>query len=61
MDTADLHVITAAIDNGADELCTNDSTTLSYDPIGSLRVRTAVSLAAELGLVDLSPSIHVRQ
>jgi len=43
MDTADLHVITAAIDNGADELCTNDSTTLSYDPIGSLRVRTAVS------------------
>lgn len=62
MDTADLHVIAAAIDNDADELCTNDSTTLSYDPIGSLGVRTAASLAAELGLIDLSASpIRVRQ
>jgi len=56
IDIADLHVITGAIDNNADELCTNDSATLSYDPIGSLRVRTPISLAAELGLIDLSAS-----
>lgn len=56
VDIADLHVIAGAIDNGADELCTNDSTTLSYDPIGSMRVRTAPILAAELGLLDLGAS-----
>jgi hypothetical protein len=32
IDIADLHVITGAIDNNADELCTNDSATLRYDP-----------------------------
>jgi hypothetical protein len=51
IDIADLHLIAGAIDNGADELCTNDSATLSYDPIGSLRVRTATDLASELGLI----------
>lgn len=56
IDIADLHVIAGAIDNRADELCTNDGTTLGYDPIGSLRVRPAVTLAAELGLIDLSAS-----
>jgi hypothetical protein len=56
IDIADLHVIAGAIDSGADELCTNDGTILGYDPIGSLRVRPAVSLAAELGLIDLSAS-----
>jgi len=54
MDIADLHVIAGAIDNGAEELITNDGTTLGHDPIGSLRVRTAVSLAGELGLIDMS-------
>lgn len=56
IDIADVHVIAGAIDNGAEELCTNDSTTLGYDPVGSLRVRTAISLAGELGLIDLSES-----
>lgn len=56
IDIADLHVIAGAIANGADVLCTNDSVTLGYDPIGSLRVRTAVGLCGELGLIDPSPS-----
>ena len=56
IDIAELHVIAGTIENGADELCTNDSTTLGYDPIGSLRVRPATSLAPELGLIDLSAS-----
>lgn len=56
IDIADLHVITGAIDNHADELCSNDARTLSYDPIGSLRVRRSIDIAADLGLIDLSAS-----
>jgi hypothetical protein len=56
VDIADLHVITGALDNGADEICSNDKTTLSYDPIGSLRVRRPVDLAMELCLIDMSES-----
>ena len=56
VDIADLHVIAGAIDNHADELCSNDARMLSYDPIGSLRVRRSVDIAAELGLIDLSAS-----
>jgi hypothetical protein len=56
VDIADLHVITGAIDNGADELISNDARTLGYDPIGSLRVRRPLELAVDLGLVDLSAS-----
>ena len=52
VDIADLHVICGAIDNGAQVLCSNDTKTLSYHPIGSLQVRTAPDLAAELGLLD---------
>lgn len=56
MDVADLHVIAGAIDNHANELCTNDSLTLGYDPIGSLRIRSPRELAGELGLIDLNAS-----
>jgi hypothetical protein len=56
VDIADLHVITGALDNGADEICSNDTTTLSYDPIGKLRVRRPVDLALELGLISLRES-----
>lgn len=56
VDIADLHVITGALDNGADEICSNDKATLSYDPIGCLRVRRSVDLAMELGLIDMSES-----
>ncbi|HEU4974964.1 MAG TPA: hypothetical protein VFT50_07705 [Baekduia sp.] len=52
VDTADLHVICGAIDNGADVLCTNDAKTLGYHPIGALEARTATHLATELGLLD---------
>lgn len=51
LDIADLHVITGAIANRADVLCTNDGALLGYDPIGSLRVRTAVDIAGQLGLI----------
>jgi hypothetical protein len=54
VDVADLHVITGAIDNNADGLCSNDARMLSYDPIGSLRVRRSTDIAADLGLIDLS-------
>lgn len=54
IDIADLHVIAGAIDNTADLLCTNDSRTLSYDPVGSLRIVRAGDLADELGLIDTS-------
>lgn len=56
VDIADLHVITGALDNGAEVLCSSDSTTLGYDPIGSLRVIKPVDLADELGLLDSSVS-----
>jgi hypothetical protein len=56
VDIADLHVISGAIDNNADVICSNDRKTRSYDPIGSLRVRGPVELAGELGLIDLSAS-----
>jgi hypothetical protein len=35
IDIADLHVITGALDNNSDVICSNDKTTLSYDPIGN--------------------------
>jgi predicted nucleic acid-binding protein len=54
IDIADLHVVAGAIDNNAELLCTNDSRTLGYDPIGSLRVVRASDLANELGLIDTS-------
>jgi hypothetical protein len=57
VDTADLHVIAGAIDNGADVLCTNDATTLGYHPIGSLQVQTATDLATELGLLDTTAPV----
>jgi hypothetical protein len=56
VDIADLHVITGAIDNHADELVSSDARTLGYDPIGSLRVRSPLELAVDLGLIDLSAS-----
>ena len=56
VDIADLHVITGAIDNAADEICSNDKATLSYDPIGELRVRRPVDLALELGLISTHAS-----
>jgi hypothetical protein len=56
VDIADLHVITGALDNGADEICSNDNSTLSYDPIGKLRVRRPVDLALEFGLISLRES-----
>jgi hypothetical protein len=56
VDIADLHVIAGAIQNRADDLCTNDGTMLSYDPIGSLRVRTAVDIAGALGLIEVNAS-----
>lgn len=59
VDTADLHVICGAIDNDARVLCTNDAEILAYHPIGSLDVRTAVDLAADLGLLDTAvPTIR---
>lgn len=56
VDIADLHVITGAIENRADAICSNDTQTTSYDPIGTLRVTSPVELAGELGLIDLSAS-----
>lgn len=58
VDIADLHVITGALDNEADVLCSSDATTLAYDPIGSLCVAKPLDLADALGLVDhsMSPS-----
>jgi hypothetical protein len=56
VDIADLHVITGALDNDADEICSNDKATLSYDPIGKLRVRRPVDMALELGLINLRQS-----
>jgi hypothetical protein len=56
VDIADLHVITGALDNDAEVLCTSDVTTLGYDPIGLMGVVSPVDLAAELGLVDRSTS-----
>jgi hypothetical protein len=56
VDIADLHVITGALDNDAEVICSNDKTTLSYHPIGRLRVRRPVDLASELGLIDRSES-----
>lgn len=52
VDIADLHVICGEIDNRAEILCSSDRRTLSYDPIGSLRVRSAPDLAAEFGLLN---------
>jgi len=51
VDVADLHVITGALDNGAQVLCSNDRKTLSYDPIGSMRVLSPVDLAQALDLM----------
>ena len=56
VDVADLHVITGALDNDAEVICSNDKTTLSYNPIGRLRVCGPVDLASEMGLIDLSES-----
>lgn len=56
MDIADLHVITGALDNGAEYLCSSDRRTLGYDPIGALRVVGPAGIADELGLIDRSAS-----
>lgn len=56
MDIADLHVITGALDNGAEYLCSSDRRTLGYDPIGPLRVVGPAGIADELGLIDRSAS-----
>ncbi len=56
VDIADLHVITGALENGAEFLCTSDATTLGYDTIGSLRIVRPFELAQELGLLDLGVS-----
>ena len=58
VDLADLHVICSAIDNEAQLICTNDAKTLGYDPIGTLRVRTAVGLATDLGLLEAAAQIR---
>lgn len=52
---ADLHVITGAIVNHADELCTAYRKLLAHDPIGSLHARTPPDLAEEPGLIDPEP------
>ena len=56
IDIPDLHVIAGAIENEAELLCTNDRRTLGYDPIGSLRVGTAMDVACDLGLTEFSAS-----
>jgi hypothetical protein len=52
MDTTDLHVISGALENGAEIIVSSDSKLLGYDPIGELRVVPPERLARELGLVD---------
>jgi hypothetical protein len=56
MDLADLHVLCGAFENAAEIICTSDTKLLGYDPIGSVRVRSPVALAAELGLIDTGAS-----
>ena len=38
MDIADLHILSGALDNTAEIICSSDTKLLSYDPIGSIRV-----------------------
>ncbi len=56
MDLADLHVLCGAFENAAEIICTSDTKLLCYDPIGSVRVRSPVALATELGLIDAGTS-----
>jgi hypothetical protein len=56
MDLADLHVLCGAFENAAEIICTSDTKLLGYDPIGSVRVRSPVALATELGLIDTGTS-----
>jgi predicted nucleic acid-binding protein len=52
MDIADLHVLCGAIENRAEIICSSDNKLLSYDPIGTIRVRRPLALVDELGLMD---------
>jgi predicted nucleic acid-binding protein len=52
MDIADLHILSGALDNSAEIICSNDAKLLSYDPIGSIRVMPPQELAEELGLIE---------
>ena len=56
IDTADLHVITGAITNEAEQLISNDRQMLRLDPIGSMQARPAPDLAHDLGLISTPPT-----
>lgn len=56
VDVADLHVISGALENGAEIICSSDRRLLVLDPVGPVRILRPVDLAAELGLIEQSAS-----